>query len=389
MSFPANDIIALLEVPDDIRFNLGESTSLDLKVSDITTLSESELTTKLSSLNLGYGSARGTKELCKLIAEDANRTETENLITEDDVVVTIGAVSSLFLVSFLLCSPQRNDECLIVSPNFPAAIDGLIALGVTVNFLSSKFENKYQLDMDEFAVALNENTKLVSIPSPGNPSGVCVPLETIQKMVEIMKEKAPAAYLLVDETYREALLHEDDSVGPSASVVSDKVISLSSLSKAVGAPGLRIGWMICRDKTVIQKIIVAKMNILICCPTMEEFFSIELFKKKQELLDRQREHLSKNFELLKQWMEEHSSWLEWVQPDRGALCCAALTKQKFPSEDSVTAFYDACKQHKLMVGRGSWFREDDRRFRVGFGYLEYEEFKLALYALSAALQASS
>ena len=142
--------------------------------------------------------------------------------------------------------------------------------------------------MDEFAAALNENTKLVSIPSPGNPSGVCVPLETIQKMVEIMKEKAPAAYLLVDETYREALLHEDDSVGPSASVVSDKVISLSSLSKAVGAPGLRIGWMICRDKTLIQKIIVAKMNILICCPTMEEFFSIELFKKKQELLDRQR-----------------------------------------------------------------------------------------------------
>lgn len=174
------------------------------------------------------------------------------------------------------------------SPNFPAAADDLIAMNMKINFLCSSFENQYNFELSEFSSILNENVKLVSLASPSNPSGACISHEKITKMIEIMKEKAPNAFLLIDETYREAIIKDNDKVESSAAILDPKVISISSVSKALGAPGIRIGWVICRDSQFLQKIIVAKMNILICCPNIEEFLATELLKKKDEILDKQK-----------------------------------------------------------------------------------------------------
>lgn len=323
----------------------------------------------------------------------------------DDVVVTIGAASSIFLTSFILSS-QKTDECVVVSPNFPATADDLIALSTKVNYLWTSFENQYSIDIDEFSNILNENVKLVSLASPSNPSGVCVSHDKIREMLSVMKEKAPNAFLLIDETYREASFKEDDQVEPSAATIDPKIISISSLSKALGAPGIRIGWLICRDAEFIHKVIVAKMNILICCPNIEEFLACELLKKKQDVLVNQKVcfshgsktiysffckkvHLTNAFNIMKKWISNNSEFVEWVEPNRGALCLVSLKKDKFPTEESIKQFYNACADEQLMVGKGSWFREDDRRFRVGFGYPKIEELPEALKALSSALQKSS
>lgn len=89
---------------------------------------------------------------------------------------------------------------------------------------------------------------------------------------------------------------------------------------------------------------------------------------------------------MKDWIIEHSEFVEWVEPDRGALCCVSLQKQKFPLDEHVKQFYVACSREKLMVGKGSWFRENDRRFRVGFGYPLLDKLPEALSALSRALR---
>ncbi|RVD49579.1 aminotransferase class I/II-fold pyridoxal phosphate-dependent enzyme, partial [Mesorhizobium sp. M2D.F.Ca.ET.140.01.1.1] len=67
--------------------------------------------------------------------------------------------------------------------------------------------------------------------------------------------------LLVDETYR------DLSYGrrlPSAASLSPKAISVSSLSKAFGIPGIRVGWLITRDAALQEKFLAAKEQIGIC-----------------------------------------------------------------------------------------------------------------------------
>ena len=83
---------------------------------------------------------------------------------------------------------------------------------------------------------LRPTTKLVSITTPGNPTGVRIPLETIEALVQLMESVCPDAYLLVDETYRDALYGKQQAP-LSPATLSPKVITVNSLSKAMGAPG--------------------------------------------------------------------------------------------------------------------------------------------------------
>lgn len=272
----------------------------------------------------------------------------------------------------------------MTTPNFPPSIDCLSALGIKVNFLKLDFENGYQIDLEKFSESMNSKIKLVSIPSPGNPSGVTISNETLKKLISIVKEKSPNAYILIDETYREAVLNSNPIDIPAAAI-DERVISTSSLSKAVGAPGIRIGWLISKDKELVKKLVIAKMNIIICCPTIEEFLATEIFKKKEELLQKQREHLSTAISILKDWIVQNNDWVDWVEPDRGALCCLKLKEDKI-SDEEIPKFYNFCKSKKLLLGKGSWFYESDRCFRLGFGFLDIKTFEFSLGVLSTCLQ---
>jgi hypothetical protein len=236
-------------------------------------------------LNLGYGSVFGEAKLRELIAFDANGGE-EGPLKPENVLITVGTASGLFMTSFHLF---RNpvDEAIIVSPNFPPSIDGLTALKAKITFLTLTFENKYKIDFDQLETLLNENVKLISIPSPSNPTGVCVTNEEIQRVVELVRGKSPNAYILVDETYRDAA-YDDTPVPPSTATINPRIISLSSVSKALGIPGVRIGWLISQDPELIQNLVVAKLNILIACSSVDEYLARVALEKKAEILKKQQ-----------------------------------------------------------------------------------------------------
>ena len=202
-----------------------------------------------------------------------------------DILTTVGSAASLFLTVFSICKP--GDKAIVISPNFPAAIDVLIALQLNVQMLKLKFENGFQVDVDELSAMVDEKVKFISITTPNNPTGVLTPNHKIKSIVEIIKAKSPTCKLFVDETYRDAA-YGDSAVEPSAATVDPAVISISSLSKALGAPGLRIGWLITKDKELLKKLAIAKMNVFICCSNVDEFLAIALLKRKSEFLAKQK-----------------------------------------------------------------------------------------------------
>ena len=77
-------------------------------------------------------------------------------------------------------------------------------------------EDAYVLDLGELRSLLSAKTRLVSLASPQNPSGVLIPLQVIGEIEALIGEICPDAYLLVDETYREAV-YADTKVTPSLS----------------------------------------------------------------------------------------------------------------------------------------------------------------------------
>jgi len=366
--FPKNDIISLIGTAP--RYDLGESVVPNLRLNDLLDGSCQQI----FGMELGYGTAEGNAELRTAIAEAHG-------VGPDDVVVTVGGMHALFLIAFILC--ERGDEAVTASPQFPLARNALDVVGANVRTLRLSFDRGYQPNLADLRRLLSDKTKLVSLASPQNPSGVAMSEKTMSEILGLMADIAPDAYLLMDETYHEAA-YGHDPVGPSAAKLSPKVISCASLSKCHGAPGLRLGWAITRDPALREQLILGKFNTVISCSPVDELFALRLFRERERIIDERRLRLAQGLASTSRWVSRNEAFVEWVRPNAGAICCVRLKSSAF-DDDAVTRFYKFVAEEGVRVGDGTWFGEDARVFRLGFGLLSMSKLDAALNGLSAAI----
>ena len=365
--FPRNDIISLVsEAP---RFDLAESVGPNLLMGEL-------LRDGIGELPLGYGTAAGGEPLRAAIALSHG-------VQAGDVVVTVGGMHALFLLAFTLCDP--GDEAVVAGPVFPLARNALLAVGAGVHTLPFDFERGYQPDLAELRRLLSPRTKLVSLASPQNPSGVAIAAQTLREIVAMMQAHAPQAWLVLDETYREAA-YGSEPAAPSAVHLGSKVVTVASLSKCHGAAGLRIGWAITRDAALREQLITAKFSTVISCSTLDEAMALEVLTQSERIVGERRTLLQENRAITEAWVKRHADQVEWVRPDAGALCCVRLKPQAF-DDAAVDRFYAALAEHGVRVAPGRWFGEAARVFRLGFGLLRGPELHQALGGVSKALSA--
>jgi hypothetical protein len=366
--FPANDIISLVGAAP--RHELGESVGPDLRLAELL-----DGQPDLGELKLGYGTADGDPRLRRAIADLHG-------VNPGDVVTTIGGMHGLFLLAFILC--DRGDEAVTTAPLFPLARNALEAVGAQVRTLPLSFDRGYQPDLGELRQILSARTRLVSLASPQNPSGVAIASETLRHILALMDQVCPQAYLLVDETYREAA-YGDDATATTAVSLGPKVISIASLSKCHGAPGLRLGWVITRDAALREQLVLGKFNTVISCPPLDEALALRVLDQRERIIANRRTRLADGLARTAAWVQEHSALVGWVRPDAGALCCVRLKPSAF-DENAVDRFYGSLAGHGVRVGNGVWFGDEPRVFRLGFGLLAAPDLDAALKVLGAALR---
>lgn len=371
--FPYNGIISLLDV--NRPFNLAESTSQDLTVGDVLDLAGLET---LRGLKLGYGRSAGSAELREEIAKACQ-------VPAEQVITTQGTALGLFLLAFETCRP--GDEAVLVTPCFPPSRDCLLGAGVAVREIRATFENNYQLDLDELAASLSPNTKLVSLASPQNPSGVRTPRATVEKILALLEARAPQAMLFIDETYREAT-YGNEAAPESFAGLHPRIVTGASVSKALGAPGLRSGWLTVADADLRSRLLVAKMNTVISGSVLDEALAAALLRKREAVLAPRRRLLAQGLAELAAWCEMERQRIEWIRPDGGALCCLRLRADRF-DDAAVGRFWALLPGHDLQLASGVWFGESARVMRLGFGYLPPGRLAPALAAFSSVLDAAA
>jgi aspartate/methionine/tyrosine aminotransferase len=349
---------ALIDIP--VRYDLAESTSPPLAVADIADPAA------LAKLPLGYGTSRGDADLRELLAAGAG-------IDAGQVLVTVGAIEAMFLIAQL-----TGDRVVLATPCFPPGRTGPAGLGARIEAVPLSFAEGYRLPVERMAAALTPETGLVSLASPQNPAGVRFTEDELRTLLEAVQERAPEAMILVDETYR-AATYGDEPIPPSAASLSPRIVTCSSLSKAHGAPGLRLGWLTCTDPELYERLRDTKFRTTIACSTVDEFLAAELLRRPADFLAPRARRLREALDELLDWTRGHP--VEIVVPDGGALCCLRL-----PPGDT-DAFYRRLAELDTRVAPGSWFGDPDgdRVFRLGFGHLPPADFTEALSRLAAAL----
>src|SRR4051794_37708472 len=267
---------------DTIQNNLSESSFSDMRLSDY------GIDPDVDDLLLQYGDHLGLPRLRDQIAGDDMDAE--------DVLVTAGAAAALFIVASALVQP--GDHIVVLRPNYATNLETPRAIGGDVEYLDLRFEEGWALDPERVTAALRPETRLVSLTYPHNPTGAMLSRAQLDAIVAAV-EAHPHAHLLLDETYRELAYGE-----PLAQVaaLSERGIGVSSMSKVFGMPGLRIGWIACRDEALQETLLAAKEQILLAGATIDEELAARVLEARPRLLPVIREKIERHLGIVNEWI---------------------------------------------------------------------------------------
>jgi aspartate/methionine/tyrosine aminotransferase len=347
---------------DTIACNLAESSVSDALFGD--------LNLDLQNLILCYGDHLGKPELRELIAKEA-----ENF-TASDVLLTPGAAAALFIVATSLL--EKGDHLVVMRPNYATNIETPRAIGCDISYLDLQFSENFKPDISKLKGLLRPNTRLISITCPHNPTGTLLTLQELKEIIAVAEEHG--AWLLVDETYRDLTFNNKL---PVAASLSERVISVSSVSKAYGLPGIRLGWLLTRNPALQELFLAAKEQIFLCNSVLDEEVAWKYLLRRNEFLPAIRKRLDVNFSILENWIESHKI-LEWVRPGGGVVCFPRIRAH---ADIDIEKFYKILNgKYGTYTGPGHWFEMDKRYMRIGFGWPRTEEFKGGLMSIDAALK---
>ncbi len=346
---------------DSILYNLAESSVRDRKFF--------ELGFDPSQVLLAYGDHKGHPELRSLVAR-------ENDVLPHHVITAPGASAALFIVAAGILN--AGDEIAVMHPNYMTNVATPRILGCKLNHISVDPSRPDNFHAEAILRAITTETKLLSITLPHNPTGFNLSKADLEQIIaHTAKLGLP---LLVDETYRSLAI--EDSLPPSASL-SEHVISVSSMSKAYGIPGIRMGWLCTQNNHVIERLLAVKEQIFITSSLLDEHVAAHVLKKKNEVLPPILDHVRCNLELCRLHMEK-SSALKWHLPSGG---CVGLVQIIESESYNLERFYDLLyRKFSTYVGPGHWFELNDSYFRLGYGYPESEALMKGLQHIELALE---
>ena len=351
----------------EVGYDLGRSTSNNLCFDEVL---DDALVAELRQTNLGYGTTSGDSRLRIAIAENVG-------LQAEQVLTTNGAIGALHLAIFCLC--DHADEVVTVTPGFPATFDIIQALGAVKKSLTLHFDDGYGIDIERLVALLNERTKLVLLISPHNPSGVSTDPEVVASVLDVMQARSPEAYLLLDETFREASYGVQPAM-PSGAGLSERVLTVSSLSKAHGAPGLRLGWITCSAPELLAHMTVGKGKTAISGSILDERLGAHILENAGGVLRDRNARLGVALGATEEWLARNAEFVEWVRPHAGGMCCVRLQHALY-DDAGVEAFYRLAAERHINMAAGDRFLDERRVFRLGFGALPFAKFARALDAL--------
>ena len=346
---------------DTIAYNLSESSFSDMRLAD------HGIESDVGDLLLQYGDHLGLPRLREQVAGDA--------LDRDDVLVTAGAAAALFIVASAVVRP--GDHIVVLRPNYATNLETPRAIGADVEYLDLRFEDGWALDIERLAAMLRSETRLVSLTYPHNPTGAMLTRDELERIVATVDAHG-SARLLLDETYRELAYGEPL---PQIASLSNSAIGVSSMSKVFGVPGLRIGWIACRDPELKETLLAAKEQILLAGATIDEELAARVLEARPRLLPVIRAKVERHLAIVRDWIAGQDVF-EWVEPRAGVV---GFVRFRDGVEVDVDEFYESLlRDHGTYVGPGHWFDQERRGFRLGFAWPETDELEQGLAGLVKA-----
>ena len=328
-----------------------------LKVREILDLEEGSHEQFLD-IQLHYTESLGNPDLRKIIAEKNYET-----ITADEILIDAGAAGILY--SIFRCLLGHQDHIIVQFPCYTSLTDLAISFGVQVSLWEGKLENGWELDISDLDKLKQENTKMVVLNSPQNPTGF---LFSKENFLEVIKKCKENDWIFVsDEVYRG--LEDDQSLKlPAACDLYNKAISVGVMSKSLGLAGVRLGWLATKSKDIYDKIVSFKDYTTLCTAAPSEFLSIIAIRHQEKIINRNKSIVQSNKVLFQEFVNEYSQLFQWVCPSAGPI---GFVKVNVPCIDEFCE--TVIKECGVLLAPSSAFHYNQPFFRVGLGRINFPQ----------------
>jgi aspartate/methionine/tyrosine aminotransferase len=306
---------------------------------------------ELESQWCGYSEAPGAPYLREAIATIYDTVEAK------DVLVCSCAEEGIFLLYQTLLS--SGDHAIIETPCYESALELARSTGAEVSTWQRHFEDGWAHDLKKLEQLIKPNTKVMYINTPSNPTGLLMPRKVFDAVTNVARDKN--IILFCDEVYRE-LEHDPVTRLPAICDVYENAVSLGSMSKSYGLPGLRLGWFTSRNTKLLENLLSYKYYTTICNSAPSEFLSALALRNRDVLIKRNLEVIHKNLPLLETFLERHKAMFEWLKPN-----ASPIGFPRFKLRGDVTEFCEeVVKETSVLLLPGSVY-DEPKHLRMGYG----------------------
>lgn len=314
--------------------------------------------------SLGYGENNGRPDLRRAVSG------LFSTMRASDVVLFTGAQEGIFACMTALLNPGDHVVCMF--PAYQSLYEVARTMGCTVDFWHLRqTAHGWQPDMDELAALVKPETKAIVVNSPHNPTGFALDAAQTELLCSLARQHG--IWIFADEVYRGLGWNENPDAASagsegkiSAPWVADayeKGISLGVMSKAYGLPGLRVGWVACRDAALMEEISRCKNYLSICGATPSEALALTALRHGPELLARNKRIITENLAAADAFFARHESLFVYNRPQAGPIGFPGIRLQGKVGDFCETLAREA----GVLLLPASVYGISENYFRMGFG----------------------
>ena len=329
-----------------------------LSCSDCEALSQKELlemadgnSLKLwNNLKLGYTESQGHP-----ILRDEIARLYQNIRPEQVLVIT--PEEGIFIAMNNLL--EKGDHVVTTFPGYQSLYEIANFLGCEVSKWSPKNKNGWIFDIDDLKGLIRDDTKLIVINFPHNPTGATLQEHELKQIIDMAEQKNITVFS--DEMYR-FLEHNQANRTSSACDLYENAVSLFGVSKSFALAGLRIGWLTTKNSGLLKKFATYKDYTTICSSAPGEILAIIALRAKNKILKRNLDIIEDNLRILDKFFTGHAELFDWHRPKAGPIGFPTLKTKVDIADFSL----DLVEKKGVMLLPSKVYDFEGNYFRIGF-----------------------
>jgi aspartate/methionine/tyrosine aminotransferase len=340
-----------------VRYDIAESGILPLTTNDLLDFEppteRAATLERLLALPLGYSEARGTAELRGRLAETYTRGDA------DHILVTTGAIEANYLLYNVLL--DTGDHVIAPYPAYQQLYEVPRSIGCDVSLWHVGPETNYRYDVDALEKMLTPKTRLIVVNTPHNPTGAMLSPDDAVRVYALAE--SVGATVIGDEAYRWLDVPGGDTFAGPMFDRGPRGISVGTLSKPFGLPGLRIGW-IAASPDLVERCWSMRDYITLSPGKLNDALACLGLKHRDAIVARNTRIIEANLAEATRWIDERP-FLSWTPPRGGLLALIKYDSAVLPI-DSLTLADRLATEQSVMLAPGSAFGYE-HHLRLGIG----------------------